>query len=222
MRRHHQYIAVPKVSSDFIISENLQLHVARILEDISGCISSFHETVMARGLSFFFFIRNIWRVVSWRVVSWRFAHCAPFCNQDCLLSCGRPIPLRIDYLGSICRKRKNRYKYIMEGICQVLKYVYIYIQRRKSSQVPAKSRYVSNSACFCFEKGLLEHFSGERGRTRTRTFWTWSLECVWSSHLLSCPETRRAECCYSQGRLGKWISLSACNIVSQRKAVSPK
>ena len=55
MRRHHQYIAVPKVSSDFIISENLQLHVARILEDISGCISSFHETVMARGLSFFFF-----------------------------------------------------------------------------------------------------------------------------------------------------------------------
>ena len=67
MRRHHQYIAVPKVSSDFIISENLQLHVARILEDISGCISSFHETVMARGLSFFFSsgIYDAWSHDAW-------------------------------------------------------------------------------------------------------------------------------------------------------------
>ena len=34
-------IAVPKVSSDFAIGENLQLHVARILEDICGYSNCF-------------------------------------------------------------------------------------------------------------------------------------------------------------------------------------
>ena len=35
------YIAVPKVSSDFAIDEDLQLHVARIVEDICGYSNCF-------------------------------------------------------------------------------------------------------------------------------------------------------------------------------------